>query len=278
MSLYTMKEILKDAQEKKYGVGYFNCTNMEMTRAYIEAAEECSSPIIIGTAEALLPIADFDWLLPMFLERAKTARVPVAIHLDHTYHFDVLMRGLRAGFGSVMYDGSREADHSKNIENSAEIIRIAHSMGVGVECEIGSVGGLEDENGKADAVVYTEPEDAADFIDRTGADFLAISIGTAHGVYKSTPKLDIPRLKKIRETVAEPLVLHGGSGLSDDDFRNTIAGGICKINVYTDIITAGAEAIKSASGTYTDYTMAADAAMKEATKVKLNLFGSSGKA
>ena len=278
MALYTMKELLRDAQEKKYGVGYFNCFNMEMTRACIEAAEECGSPIIIGTAEALLPLGDFDWLAPLFLEKAKTAKVPVAVHLDHAYHFDVLMKALRAGFGSIMFDGSREPDHESNIEKSAEIVRTAHAMGVGVECEIGSVGGLTDETGKADAVVYTEPGDAAQFIEKTDTDFLAVSIGTAHGVYKSAPKLDIPRLKRIREAVSAPLVLHGGSGLSDDDFRNTIAGGISKINVYTDIITAAAEAIRNTSGGYADCTAAAEAAMKEATKIKLDLFGSSGKA
>lgn len=279
MALYTMKEILKDAQEKKYGVGYFNAVNMEMTRAYISAAEECKSPIIIGTAEGLMPYSSFEWLIPMMMEQARRAKVPVAIHLDHTYHFETLMQALRAGFGSIMYDGSRLGDHRQNIKNSAEIVRIAHAMGVGVECELGSVGGLEDENGKADAVIYTEPKDAKDFIDQTGADFLAVSIGTQHGVYKATPKLDIPRLKDIRKTVDVPLVLHGGSGLSDDDFRNTIAGGISKINVYTDVILAAKKAIAdNPDAIYTDLNQLAENAMREATIVKLKLFGGEGKA
>lgn len=279
MALYTMKEILKDAQERQYGVGYFNAINMEMVRAYISAAEECSSPIIIGTAEALLPYGAFDWLIPVMIEQARKAKVPVAIHLDHTYRFEVLMQALRAGFGSIMYDGSRLADHRDNVKNSSEIVRIAHAMGVGVECELGSVGGLSDESGKADAVIYTEPKDAKEFIEQTETDFLAVSIGTQHGVYKATPKLDIPRLKEIRKTVDVPLVLHGGSGLSDDDFRNTIAGGISKINVYTDIILAARKAIvENPEASYTDLCLLAEKAMREATIVKLKLFGGEGKA
>lgn len=275
MALYTMKEILKEAQAKKYGVGYFNAVNMEMVRAYITAAEACRSPIIIGTAEALLPYGAFDWLAPLMLERARLAKVPVAVHLDHTYHFDTLMQALRAGFGSVMYDGSRLPDHRDNVCLSAEIVKIAHGMGVGVECELGSVGGLSDESGKADAVIYTEPEDARAFIEQTGADFLAVSIGTQHGVYKATPKLDIPRLEAIRRAVDVPLVLHGGSGLSDDDFHNTIAGGICKINVYTDVILAAKKAIADhPEADYTDLNRHAEDAMRAATLKKLRLFGS----
>ena len=279
MSLYTMKEILKDARQRQYGVGYFNAVNMEMVRAYITAAEACQSPIIIGTAEALLPYGAFEWLVPLMREQARRAKAPVAIHLDHTYRFEVLMQALRAGFGSVMYDGSRLPDHRDNVRLSAEIVRIAHAMGVGVECELGSVGGLSDESGVADAVIYTEPKDARDFIEQTGADFLAVSIGTQHGVYKATPKLDIPRLEAIRRTVDVPLVLHGGSGLSDDDFHNTIAGGISKINVYTDVILAAKKAIaEHPEAAYVDLNRLAEDAMREATLKKLMLFGSAGKA
>ena len=279
MALYTMKEILKDAQAKKYGVGYFNAVNMEMTRAYITAAEACQSPIIIGTAEALLPYGAFEWLVPMMLERARQAKVPVAVQLDHTYHFETLMQALRAGFGSVMYDGSRLPDHRENVRASAEIVKIAHAMGVGVECELGSVGGLSDESGKADAVIYTEPKDAQAFVEQTGADFLAVSIGTQHGVYKAAPKLDIPRLKEIRRAVDVPLVLHGGSGLSDDDFHSTIAGGISKINVYTDVILAAKRAVSDhPEADYVDLNRFAEDAMREATLKKLRLFGSAGMA
>ena len=279
MALYTMKEILSDAQEKGYGVGYFNAVNMEMVRAYIRAAEECSSPIIIGTAQALLPYADFDWIVPIMLQQARAAKVPVAVHLDHTYDFNMLMRALRSGFGSVMFDGSRLPDHRDNVRISAEIAKIAHGMGVGLECELGSVGGLSDENGKEDVMIYTEPADAKAFIEETNADFLAVSIGTQHGVYKATPKLDLPRLAEIHKAVDVPLVLHGGSGLSDDDFRNTVAGGIRKINVYTDVILAARRAVSEhPEAIYTDVNMFAEEAMKQATVTKLKLFGSVGRA
>ena len=278
MALYTMKELLKDAQEKKYGLGFFNAVNMEMVRAYITAAEEMNSPIIIGTAEGLLPYADFDWIAPLMIEKAREAKVPVAIHLDHTYHFETLMKALRAGFGSIMYDGTR-GDHQSNVETSRKIAEIVHPMGVGVECELGSVGGLSDETGHEDEMVYTKPEDALEFVEQTGIDFLAVSIGTCHGVYKATPKLDIPRLEKIRATVDVPLVLHGGSGLSDDDFRNTIRGGISKVNVYTDVLLAGRQAlIDNSDKNYTDMCKCAEQAMKEATVTKLKLFGCAGRA
>ena len=256
MALYSMKEILADAQKRGYGVGYFNAVNLEMVRAYIEAAEELDSPIIIGTAEALLPIAPFDWIVPAMLEAARRAKVPVAVHLDHTYHFDLLMQALRAGFGSVMYDGSRET-HAHNIETSAEIVRIAHAMGVGVECELGSVGGLSDEAGHEDKMVYTDPAEAASFLESTGADFLAVSIGTVHGVYKAEPRLDIPRLQKIRATV----------------------DGIAKVNVYTDVILAAKRALaEHPDAVYTDGVCLAREAMKQATLKKLRIFGSAGKA
>ena len=279
MALYTMKEILADAREKRYGVGFFNATNLEMVRAYIRAAEECASPIIIGTAEALIPYSSFETIVPVMIAEAHKTRVPVAIHLDHTYTWDVLMLALKAGFGSIMYDGTREPSHADNVRKSADLAKICHAMGVGLECELGSVGGLTDGEGREDAMVYTDPDDAQAFVEQTGADFLAVSIGTQHGVYKATPKLDIPRLKEIRSKVDVPLVLHGGSGLSDDDFRSTIAGGVSKINVYTDIILAGRKALlENPSENYADACLRAETAMFEACVKKLRLFGSEGRA
>lgn len=279
MALYTMKEILKDAQTKKYGVGFFDVVNMEMARAYIHAAEECNSPIIIGPAEALLTFAPMEWIMPMMLEQARNAKVPVAVHLDHGYNFETVMKALRSGCGSVMFDGTRLPRHEDNIRVSGEIVKIAHAMGVGVECELGSVGGLSDETGNVDIMVYTEPRDCQEFLAQTDADFLAVSIGTQHGVYKAKPRLDIPRLKEIRAAVDVPLVLHGGSGLSDDDFRNTIAGGISKINVYTDILIAAKQAVEEhPEANYPEMNRFAEEAMKQATVRKLRLFGSEGKA
>ncbi|MDR2185563.1 MAG: class II fructose-bisphosphate aldolase [Treponema sp.] len=274
MSLYTMKEILADARKRNYGAGFFNAVNIEMIRAYIRAAEDCRSPIIIGTAEALLKYGDFDWIGPVLLQAARLAKVPVAVHLDHTYRFDTIMRALRAGFGSVMYDGS-VLSYEENVRRSAEIAGIAHPMGVGLECELGKVGGLDEGEGVRGENIYTDPGQALDFVEKTGADFLAVSIGTVHGVYRETPKLDLNRLAGIRAKVNKPLVLHGGSGLSDDDFKNCIKGGICKVNIYTDIITAAANAVrKERDLAYVDINEKAEAAMYEAAVDKLKIFGS----
>lgn len=279
MALYTMKELLRDAQEKKYGVGFFNTFNLDMARSVIHAAEECNSPVIIGTAEALLQYGSFEWVMPVLIEQARRAKVPVAVHLDHGYSFDIIMQALQAGCGSVMYDGTREENHGDNVKNSAELAKICHAMGVGLECELGSVGGLSDETGHEDETAYTDPAEAKAFVEQTGADFLAVSIGTQHGVYKAEPKLDLNRLAEIRAAVDIPLVLHGGSGLSDDDFRNTVAGGIRKVNVFTDVILTAKAAIHADNDeSYGDALLRAEAAMKEAVIAKLHLFGSKGKA
>jgi fructose-bisphosphate aldolase class II len=274
MPLYTMKEILSDARKKNYGVGFFNGVNVEMIRAYIRAAEDTKSPIIIGTAEGLLKYGDFDWIGPLLLDAARRAKVPVAVHLDHTYTFENIMRALRAGFGSVMYDGS-VVSYEENVKNSAEIARIAHPMGVGLECELGKVGGLDEEEGVKGENIYTDPGQALDFVEKTGADFLAVSIGTVHGIYRETPKLDLNRLAGIRAKVEKPLVLHGGSGLSGDDFKNCIKSGICKINIYTDVITAAINTVrKESSLAYTDLNEKVEQAMYEAIVEKIKIFGS----
>ena len=277
--LYTMKEILKDAQERKYGVGYYNAVNLEMVRAYIRAAEDEKSPIIIGTAEGLLKYADFEWIVPILLAGAKKAKVPVAIHLDHAYSFDVIMRALRAGFGSVMFDGSL-LDYEENVQFSTEISRIARPMGVGLECELGKVGGLDEGGGVYGENVYTNPDLAEDFVERTGADFLAVSIGTIHGVYAEKPTLDLNRLADIRLKIKQPLVLHGGSGLTKDDFRKCIDNGICKVNIYTDIIRGAAKRIHEDSEglDYPDLMQLTEKAMYEATVEKIRIFGSNNRA
>lgn len=278
MSLYTMKELLSDAQRRQYGVGFFNAHNQEMIRACVSAAEELNAPLIMGTAEALLPYSDFETLAPMLLQAAKDAKVPVAVHLDHSYRFETVMQALRCGFGSVMYDGSRTT-YEENVRISAEIARVAHAMGVGLECELGCVGGLSDGGSQVDENIYTDPDMASSFVALTGADFLAVSIGTVHGVYASKPRLDLNRLAAIRRRVDAPLVLHGGSGLSDDDFRATVAGGICKVNVYTDIILAAKQAVAdNLELGYSDILKATEDAMREEVKKKLIVFDSQGKA
>ena len=278
MALITMKEILSDAQKNSYGVGFFNGVNMEMIRAYIRAAEDLKSPIIIGTAEGLLKYADFEWIAPLLLEAAKKAKVPVAVHLDHSYSFEVIMKALAKGFGSVMFDGSR-LSYEENVRISADIARIAHPMCAGLECELGKVGGL-DEGGTKGKNIYTDPAQAADFAERTRADFLAVSIGTTHGVYAEPPSLNLELLAEIRRQVSLSLVLHGGSGLSDNDFKNTIQYGISKINIYTDVINAAINKVREECGAlnYTDLNLKAEEAIYEVTAKKIKLFGSNNRA
>ncbi len=170
MALCTLKEILADAQKKHYGVGYFNAVNLEIVRAYVRAADDMRSPIIIGTSEGLLRFADFDWFAPVLLNAARLAKAPVAIHLDHAYRFDIVMQALRAGFGSVMFDGSA-LEFADNVAQSAEIARAAHPMGVAVETELGKVGGLIGKDGKPAENIYTDPRLAAEFVEKPNAIF-----------------------------------------------------------------------------------------------------------
>ncbi|MBE6572564.1 MAG: class II fructose-bisphosphate aldolase [Ruminococcaceae bacterium] len=274
--LVNLNEILKNAQKNNYAVGLFNTTDSDMLQAVIEAAEETNSPVIIGTAEVLLPYGELDLIAPSMIAAAKRAKVPVAVHYDHGLTFDRCMQALKLGFSSVMFDGSA-GDYDTNIADTRQIVKIAHSFGATVEGEIGHVG--QTENCDNDATdMYTTPEEAMSFLDATGVDALAIAIGTAHGVYKSKPKLDIERLKAIRAKTDTPLVLHGGSGLSDDDFRNAISGGIAKINIFTDLCVAGKEAVKASNADYLDMRNEKVEAIKNAVIRKMTLFGSVGKA
>jgi len=281
-----MSEMLEDAKKRKYGVGFYNAVNFDMARSCIRAAEDLKSPIIIGTAEGLLGYSDFDWVAPMSLEAARNAKVPVAVHLDHAYQKDTVLKALRYGFGSVMFDGS-SLPIDENIKISAELVEIAHAMGAGVECELGKVGGLaEGEEGEIAETHYTETKDVAMFMEKTGVDFLAISIGTTHGVFKEPPKLDLNRLAEIRSITDTYLVLHGGSGLSDQDFKNCIAGGIQKINIFTDMINIAMETAreKSIIGEitegieYMELLKATENAMYDVVVHKIKTFGSEGMA
>ena len=225
--LVNLNEVLKKAQKEHYAVGLFNTTDTDMLEAAISAAEEMKSPIIIGTAEVLLPFGELKLIAPSIVAAAKRASVPVVVHYDHGLTFERCIEALSLGFSSVMFDGSA-GDSDKNIADTREIVRIAHAMGATVEGEIGHVGEAATcDNATSDR--YTTVKEAKDFLAATGVDALAIAIGTAHGAYKAKPCLDIERLKEIRANVDTPLVLHGGSGLSDDDFRNTIREGIAKV-------------------------------------------------
>lgn len=274
--LVTLREVLKDAQEKNYGVGLFNTVNLEMAKGVLAAAEELKSPVVIGTAEVLLPYASLEELAYFLLPMAKKASVPVVLHYDHGLTEEKILESLRLGFSSVMYDCSTES-YDNNIDRVARIVKIAHLFGASVEGELGHVG---DNVSVDDGSIYTQPAQALDFVTRTGVDALAVAIGTAHGAYKQKPKLDIDRLAEIANTVSTPLVLHGGSGLSDQDFRNCVANGIAKINIFTDINCAAARAAhdlyREGLG-MTDLQNGIADAVKQETMQKMRVFGSVGR-
>ena len=277
--LVNLNDVLKDAKKGNYAVGLFNTTDSDMLQAVIEAAEETGSPVIIGTAEILLPYGELRLIAPSMIEAAKRAKVPVVVHYDHGLTFERCMEALKLGFSSVMFDGSA-GDYEKNLAQTLEVVKIAHSFGASVEGEIGHVGNAD--VGDEDLTdMYTTPEEAKAYIDATGVDALAVAIGSAHGVYKKKPLLNLERLKAISAKVDTPLVLHGGSGLSDDDFRNTIRDGISKVNIFTDLCLAGARAMADGLEKGYDYLTIRNQKVefiKKEVKGKMNLFGSVGKA
>ncbi|HAY97588.1 MAG TPA: ketose-bisphosphate aldolase [Ruminococcaceae bacterium] len=276
--LANLNDILPRAAKEHYGVGLFNTIDTDMLEAAISAAEELRSPIIIGTAEVLLPYGELKLIAPSVIAAARRASVPVVVHYDHGLTFERCMEALKLGFTSVMFDGSA-GDSANNTAATREIVKIAHAMGATVEGEIGHVGeAASGDNETNDR--YTTVKEATDFVNATGVDALAVAIGTAHGAYKAKPRLDIERLKEIHAAIPTPLVLHGGSGLSDDDFRNTVREGISKVNIFTDLCIAGANAMKDAENAGADYLKTREMRVKyinAAVKQKIKLFGSVGK-
>lgn len=276
--LANLNDILPRAAKEHYGVGLFNTIDTDMLEAAISAAEELRSPIIIGTAEVLLPYGELKLIAPSVIAAARRASVPVVVHYDHGLTFERCMEALKLGFTSVMFDGSA-GDSANNTAATREIVKIAHAMGATVEGEIGHVGeAASGDNETNDR--YTTVKEATDFVNATGVDALAVAIGTAHGAYKAKPRLDIERLKEIHAAIPTPLVLHGGSGLSDDDFRNTVREGISKVNIFTDLCIAGANAMKDAENAGADYLKTREMRVKyinAAVKQKIKLFGSIGK-
>ncbi|MDE5896997.1 MAG: class II fructose-bisphosphate aldolase [Clostridia bacterium] len=273
--IVNLNGILQKARKGMYAVGLFNTTDSDMLQAVIEAAEELNSPVIIGTAEILLPYGELKLIAPSIIAAARRASVPVAVHYDHGLTFEKCMEALHLGFSSVMFDGSAK-DYETNIRETKEIVKIAHAVGATVDGEIGHVGeaAAGDEN-LTD--MYTAPREAEEYLAATGVDALAVAIGSAHGVYKKKPMLNIARLNEISERVDVPLVLHGGSGLSDEDFKNTIAAGISKVNIFTDLCLAGDAAMREGLEKEFGYLKTRNLkvqTIKEAVKNKIKLFGS----
>lgn len=277
--LVNLKYVLEKAQKEKYAVGLFNTTDTDMLEAAISAAEELRSPIIIGTAEVLLPYGELRLIAPSVIGAAKRASVPVVVHYDHGLTFERCMEALKLGFSSVMFDGSA-GDYERNIADTAEIVKIAHAFGATVEGEIGHVGEASSMDNDA-SDMYTKVSEAKEYLNGTGVDALAVSIGTAHGAYKSKPRLDFGRLSDIHSALPVPLVLHGGSGLSDDDFRTAIECGISKINIFTDLCAAGVRAMSAGLEgglSYLDIRSLRVEEIKREVIKKIRLFGSEGRA
>lgn len=283
--LVNMNDVLYPARMGKYAVGLFNAVNLELARGIIAAAESSNSPVIMGTAEVLFPFGPLEEVSYYLIPMAKKAKVPVVIHLDHGLKKETCIKALELGFTSIMYDCSTDP-YEENVRKVKEMADIAHSYGATIEGELGHVG---DNEGSSEgnshlaepSDFYTDPAQAKDFVRRTGVDALAIAVGTAHGAYKLPPKLDFDRIRTIANTIDVPLVLHGGSGLSDADFKRSIAEGISKVNIFTDINIASVKAafrqFKDMDQGIIDLIPAQVEAIKQEVIKKMTLFESIGK-
>lgn len=276
--LVNMNDVLLPAKEKGYGVGFFNAVNVEMARAVIETAEELNAPVMVGTAEVLLPAMEMERVAEYLIPMAQKAKVPVCVHYDHGLTKERCKQAIELGFTSIMYDCSMD-DYETNIARLKEMTDVCHALNITVEGELGHVG----DNAGAGKLenpsdYFTDPDTALDFVRRTGVDSLAVAVGNAHGDYAFPPKLDFERIRRISEMTDLPLVLHGGSGLSNDDFKQAVSCGICKVNIFTDIDKAGKAGIEKglAAGAKTmmgliPYEIEA---MKKVVREKITLFGS----
>ena len=277
--LASLKEVMNMAQEGGYAIGAFNTPNLECLLAVIHNAEEMNVPVIISHAQLHEEIAPLDDIGPLMVYAAKNAKVKVCVHLDHGEDLDYLKRALEIGFTSVMYDGSLHS-YEENAANTKKAVELAAKYNADVEAEIGVMGGREagaSDSGKKAEDMYTDPDVAAKFVKETGIDALAASFGTAHGLYKAAPKLDFERIEQICAKTGIPLVMHGGSGVSPEDYRKAIEKGVRKINYYSYMSNAGVKAAKELLDAedvtyYHDIAMAAQKAMKADVLKAMNVF------
>jgi fructose-bisphosphate aldolase class II len=282
--LVSLKELMADACEKGYAVGAFNANSLETVLAIIGAAEETGKGVILNYAEVHSPLISIDDIGPIMVDYAKRASVPVCVHLDHGTSLESCMKAIQLGFTSVMLDASGD-NFEDNVRDTALICRLAHSVGVTVEAELGHIFSSDIGVGESKAQetldsfdseddVYTDPEMAKKFVEATGVDALAIAFGTVHGIYQKKPKLDLNRISLIKEKIDVPFVMHGGSGLTKEEFQTAIRNGIRKINYYTYMTLAGGKAVKEALDNvkdgdpifYHDIPLIAIKAMKEDVK------------
>ena len=282
MPLVTSEKMLLDAQKGGYAVGAFNVENMEMVKAVLAAAEELKAPVMLQTTPGTIKYGTVETYAAIVKAEAEKVSVPVCLHLDHGNSFELAVQAMKAGYTSVMIDGSHE-DFENNIAITKKVVDVAKAIGIPVEAELGKVGGKEDDL-EADADTNTDPMEAKDFAERTGISSLAVAIGTAHGFYVGTPVLDKPRVSAIKEVVSVPLVLHGASGLSEEDVRECVERGMCKVNFATELRAAYTAAVKKLleekPETYDPKKLGnvGMEAVKEQVKIRMKMCGCDGKA
>ena len=281
--LVTAKEMLQKAREGKYAIGAFNVENMEMVMAVLAAAEAKNSPVIMQTTPGTIKYAGVDYYYANVAAAAKRSSVPVVMHLDHGDSFQRAMAAYRAGYTSIMIDGSK-LPFEENIDLTKRVVDACHPGGVYVEGELGKVGGKEDDLEGDDDNPYTDPEEAKIFVEKTGVDYLAIGVGTAHGVYKGIPKVNTDLIATIHDMVDVPLVLHGTSGVPDEQVITAVKNGICKVNYATDLriaFTRGAKEFMAEHPEAFDPKTYSKQGMVEVQKYveqKIEVCGSVGKA
>jgi tagatose 1,6-diphosphate aldolase GatY/KbaY len=284
MPLVSSTPMLQEARSKGYCIGAFNVHTLEMMQAVVEAAEEMQSPLIIQSTVGTVKHLGADYIAAAATVASNRSSVPIALHLDHCTDFALIVQCIRAGYTSVMIDASHDP-FEENVRQTKRVVEVARAVGVNVEAELGKVGGVEDDIVVADhEALMADPNECARFVELTGVATLAPAIGTAHGIYKGEPRIDFDRIGKIAGLIKEPLVLHGGSGIPEEQVRRCVALGMAKMNVATELRIVFSDAIKRIFAENPDendprkYMVPAKAALKAAAMEKMRLCGSVGKA
>jgi ketose-bisphosphate aldolases len=281
MALINPVSILKIAEKNNSAIASFNIHNLETAAAVAEGAAEENCPVIIQTTPGTLKHSDVEYIAAIAKAASEKYNVPMALHADHFTDYDMIVKVIEAGYSSVMIDAA-SLPYEENVALVRKVVEFAHARGVAVEGELGKIGGVEDDmfvEVDSRTSSFTDPDEAVDFVERTGIDSLAIAIGTAHGVYKGEPDLDFERLSQIRAKVKIPLVLHGASGVPDRQIRESLKRGISKINIATELKIPMADAIKAEFALRPDetdpraYMGAAKKAVKAVVREKIRLCG-----
>jgi len=286
MALVSLGTILDKAYRKGYAVGAFNVINLTFLEAIIQAARESRSPVILNIAEVHFPFVRLEHIAPVVKRMAEEESFDIALNLDHGLTMSAIERAISNGFTSIMFDGSH-LDFEENVKQTREVAELCHRRGISLEAELGAVGGAEGGGltGSADPAKFTDVEQAREFVRATGVDALAVAIGNSHGRYKGPPQLDFERLKALRDAAGIPLVLHGGSGISAEDFKKAISLGIAKINFFTGMSDAALQATREyldgAGEKYNDYPLMINAVKEKVAQTvteQMQIFGSAGQA